>query len=91
MWTSRKCFGKYGRSVCEVFRFERLNEHQEEEALQFVNLPTFFGKSVVFQAFSIVYSYVEPTREKNIGIVVSLLVNLIKDQVSHLTSLEIIT
>ena len=31
-----------------------------------MNLPTGFGTSVVFQALPIVYSYVEPTREKNI-------------------------
>ena len=52
-----------------VFGFERLNKHQEE-ALRlvveskidvFVNLPTGFGKSVVFQGLSIVYCYVEPT------------------------------
>ena len=46
------------RKVCEGFGFERPNKHQEK-ALQlviepkgdvFVNLPTGFGKSVVFQA-----------------------------------------
>ena len=37
----------------------------------FVNLPTGFGKSVVFQALSVVYSHVELSREKNIVIVVS--------------------
>ena len=72
------------RKVCEVFGFERLNKHQEK-ALRliieskgdvFVNLPTGFGKSVVFQALPVVYSHVEPSREKNIVIVVSPLVNL---------------
>ena len=56
------------RKGWEVFGFERLNKHQEE-ALRLavvVNLPTGFGKSVLFQALPIVYSYVEPTREKNI-------------------------
>ena len=57
------------RKEWEVFWFERLNKHHEE-ALRlvveskggvFVNLLTGFGKSVVFQALSIVYSYVEPT------------------------------
>ena len=86
------------RNVCEVFGFESLNKHQEE-ALRFViesksdvfvNLPTGFGKSVVFQALPVVYSYVEATHElKNIVIVVSPLVNLMKDQVSRLTSREI--
>ena len=44
----------------------------------FVNLLTGFGKSVVFQALSIVYSCVDTTREKNILLVVSLLINFIK-------------
>ena len=52
------------------FGFERLNKHQKE-ALRFVvesrrdvfvNLPTGFGKSVVFQGLSIVYSYVGPKK-----------------------------
>ena len=43
------------RKVCDVFGFGSLNKHQEE-ALRFVfvNLPTGFGKSVVFQALPIV-------------------------------------
>ena len=62
------------RKGWEVFGFERLNMHQKE-ALRlvvesksdvFVNLPTGFGTSVVFQALPTLYSYVEPTREKNI-------------------------
>ena len=87
------------RKLCEVFGFERLNKHQEK-ALRlvvesksdvFVNLPTGFGKSVVFQALPVVYSHVELSREKPpvIVIVVSPLVNLMKDQVSRLTSLGI--
>ena len=56
-----------------------------------MNLPTGFGKSVVFQALPVVYSHVEPSREKNIVIVVSPLVNLMKDQVSRLTSVGIST
>ena len=74
------------RKVCEVFRFDSLNKHQEE-ALRFVfeskrdvfvNLPTGFGKSVVFQALLIGYSCVDPTREKNIVLAVSPLINLMK-------------
>ena len=53
----------------EDFEFERLNKHQEEnlrlffksKSDVFLNLPTGFGKSEVFQAFSIVYSNMEPT------------------------------
>ena len=45
----------------------------------FVNLSTRFGKSVVFQALPIMYSCVDPTREKNIVLVVSQVINLMKD------------
>ena len=45
--------------VCEVFAIEKLNKHQED-AIKFlvekkkdvfVNLPTGFGKSLIYQAF----------------------------------------
>ena len=73
--TRGKIWREMRRKEWEFFRFERLNKHQEE-ALRlvvesksdvFVNLPTGFGKSVVFQALSgapalsTVYSYVKPT------------------------------
>lgn len=43
-------------------------------------------ESVVFQALPIVYSCMDATREKNIVLVVSPLINLMKDQVSRLNS-----
>ena len=73
--TRGKIWREMRRKEWEFFRFERLNKHQEE-ALRlvvesksdvFVNLPTGFGKSVIFQALSgdlalsIVYSYVKKT------------------------------
>jgi len=85
------------RKVCEVFGFDRLNKNPEEtlrfvsesKSDVFVNRPTEFGKSVVFQALPIVYSCVDPSREKNIVLVVSLLINLMKEQVSRLNSPKI--
>jgi len=85
------------RKVCEVFGFDRLNKNPEEtlrfvsesKSDVFVNRPTGFGKSVVFQALPIVYSCVDPSREKNIVLVVSLLINLMKEQVSRLNSRKI--
>ena len=84
------------RKVCEVFGHEKLNKHQEDSLRfivqvkgdVFINLPTRYGKSLVFQALPVVHSFLEPS-EKNIVIVVSPLVNLMKDQVSRLTSLRI--
>ena len=80
--------------VCDVFGFKTLNEHQrsalkfviEKKQDVFVNLPTGFGKSVVFQALPLVYTCLEPSREKNIVIVVPPLISLMKDQVSLLLS-----
>ena len=74
------------RKVCEVFRFDSFNKHQdkalrfvsESKSNGFVNLLTGSGKSVVFQVLPIVYSWVDLTREKNIVLVVSPLINLIK-------------
>ena len=80
--------------MSEVSGFDSLNKHQEE-ALRFVfesksdvsvNRSAGFGKSVVFRGLPIVYSCVDPTREKNIVLVVSPLINLMKDQVSRLNS-----
>ena len=65
-------FGK----VCDVFGFRTLNEHQknvlkfliEKKKDVFANLPTGFGnyKSVIFQAFPLLYACVEPSREKSL-------------------------
>ena len=62
-------FGK----VCEVFGFKTLNEHQknalkiviEKKKDVFANLPTGFGKSVIFQALPLLYACVEQSRDKN--------------------------
>ena len=58
----------YGK-VCDVFGFSTLNEYQkntlkfviEKKKDVFVNLPTRFGKSVIFQAFPLLYVCVEPS------------------------------
>ncbi|XP_078355691.1 bifunctional 3'-5' exonuclease/ATP-dependent helicase WRN-like [Oculina patagonica] len=83
--------------VCEVFGFNKLNEHQidalnyvvKEKKDIFVNLPTGYGKSIVFQALPVLYASLEANSENNIVIVVSPLVSLMKDQVSLLSSLGI--
>ena len=62
-------FGKF----CDVFGFKTFNEHQkkrseihsaEKKKDVFVNLPTGFGKSVIFQALPLLYTCVEPSRGK---------------------------
>ncbi|CAH3161221.1 unnamed protein product, partial [Porites lobata] len=76
--------------------FEKLSKHQEEAIRQvvelkvdvYVNLPTGYGKSVVFQALPTVFASLDKC-EKNIVIVISPLINLMKDQVSRLSSLGV--
>lgn len=83
--------------VCEVFGIESLNKHQEdaikyvveEKKDVFVNLPTGFGKSLIYQALPLVYSCLQSTVEKNIIVVISPLTSLMKDQVMRLISLDI--
>ncbi|XP_044183289.1 Bloom syndrome protein-like [Acropora millepora] len=83
--------------VCEVFGIESLNKHQEdaikyvveEKKDVFVNLPTGFGKSLIYQALPLVYSCLQSTVEKNIIVMISPLTSLMKDQVMRLISLGI--
>ena len=84
--------------VCDIFGFEKLNKHQEEAIRQvvelkvnvYVNLPTGYGKSVVFQALPAVFASVDKC-EKNIVSAISPLINLMKDQVSCLSLLGVST
>ena len=53
----------------------------------YVNLPTGYGKSVVSQALCMVFASVD-RYEKNIVVVISPLINLMKDQVRRLSLLS---
>ena len=83
--------------VCVVFAIEKLNKHQEDTIKfvvekkkdVFVNLPTGFGKSLIYQALPTVFSSVQSTCVKNIVVEISPLISLMKDQVSRLTFLGI--
>ena len=84
------CLQSAFRKVCERFGIQRLNREQEEAIRSivldkkdvFVNLPTGFGKSMIFQGLPEVFSSLQPERERNVVVVVSPLVSLMKDQVS---------
>ena len=77
--------------VCDIFGFEKLKKHQEEAIRQVVelkvdvhvNLPTGYGKSVLFQALPTVFASIDRC-EKNIVIVISPLINLMKDQAAEI-------
>ena len=83
--------------VCEVFGIRELNAYQREAIVQFVqkktdvfvNLPTGYGKSLIYQALPLVYDSILEAAG-HIVVVVSPLVNLMKDQVDKLANLGIL-
>jgi len=88
-------------AVAEKFKISEFNEHQktairafiEDNTDVFVNLPTGYGKSLIFQAlpfmFDSLYTEIDRENQGHIVVVVSPLINLIKDQVRYLTTLGI--
>ena len=85
-----KAFDRVG----EKFGITELNKYQKEAILQvvqrktdvFINLPTGFGKSLIYQALPLVCDTVRGTSGH---VVVSPLVNLMKDQVGKLVNIGI--
>ena len=83
-------------SVASKFKIKEFNLHQktairtfiEDERDVFVNLPTGFGKSLVFQALPFIFDFLE-NQHGHIVVVVSPLLNLIADQVSYLRSVGV--
>ena len=80
--------------VTSKFIISSLNAHQKiaiqkivkEKKDVFVNLPTGFGKSLIFQALPLVFDHI--TEESgHIVVVVSPLISLMEDQVSFLKDL----
>ena len=84
------------QQVCQKFGITELNPLQEEAIASFVinkrdvfvNLPTGFGKSLIYQAIPLIFD-VMLEAPGHIVAVISPLVNLMKDQVEKLTGLEI--
>ena len=82
------------KRVCETFKIVNLYAHQQEAIAYFVdkkdvfiNLLTGFGKSLIYQALTIVFNI---TRNSTGHVVViSPLGNLMKDQVENLKKLGI--
>ena len=82
--------------VSETFQIDDLNPCQleaivyfvEKKVDVFVNLPTGFGKSLIYQALPLVFD-VTRNDTGHIVVVISPLVNLMKDQVENLKKLGI--
>ena len=82
--------------VCEKFAIKELNMYQREAIVHFVqekcdvfiNLPTGYGKSLIYQALPFVFDTVLGAAG-NIVVVLSPVVNLMKDQVDKLANLGI--
>lgn len=80
------------QQVCQKFGISELNPLQEKAIASFVinkrdvfvNLPTGFGKSLIYQALPLSFD-VMLEAPGHIVAVISLLVNLMKDQVEKLT------
>ena len=83
------------QQVCQKFGITELNPLQEEAITSFVinktdvfvNLLTGFGKSLIYQALPLIF-YVLLEAPGHIVAVIPPLVNLMKDQVEKLTSLQ---
>ena len=84
------------KRVCETFKLSKLSPHQQDAIMQivekntdvFINLPTGFGKSLIYQALPLTFDVIRGT-PGHIVIVVSPLINLMNDQVADLTKLGI--
>ena len=83
-------------TVCSRFTISCLNPYQKKAISEFVkgksdifvNLPTGYGKSLVYQALPTVFDSLT-VRSGHIVVVVSPLVNLMRDQVRSLRSIGI--
>ena len=83
--------------VCKMFGMRELNAYQREAIVQFVqkktdvfiNLPTGYGKSLIYQALPFVYDSILEAAG-HIVVMVLPLINLMKDQVDKLANLGIL-
>ena len=81
------------REICNKYRVKQVSETSYppnfiEKTDEFMNLPTGFGKSLIYQALPLVCNTVRGAT-RHIVVVVSSLVNLMKDQATKLENIGI--
>ena len=81
------------REVCSKYRVKQVSERSYpanfiEKIDEFINLPTGFGKSLSYQALPLICDTVRGTTG-HVVVVVSPLVNLMKDQATKLANIGI--
>ena len=82
------------REVCSKYRVKQVSERSYpanfiEKIDEFINLPRGFGKSLTYQALPLICDTVRGTTG-HIVVVVSPLVNLMKDQATKLTNISML-
>ena len=81
------------REICNKYRVKQVSERSYpasfiEKTDEFINLPTGFGKSLIYQALPLVCDAVRGTTG-HIVVVVSPLVNLMRDQATKQANIGI--
>ena len=81
------------REICNKYRIKQVSERSYpanfiEKTDEFINLPTGFGKSLIYQDLPLVCDTVRGSTE-HIVVVVSPLVHLMKDQATKLANIGI--
>ena len=82
------------REICSKYRVKQVSERSYpanfiEKIDEFINLPTGFGKSLTYQALPLICDTVRGTTG-HIVVVVSPMVNLMKDQATKLANIGIL-
>ena len=82
--------------VCEEFKIKSFNHHQKqafialvgEKKYVFVNLPTGFGKSFIYQALPLIFDEIRGV-SGHVDVVISPFLNLIHDEINNLQKIGI--
>ena len=91
-------FSEASKVVCEKFKIKSFNHHQKQAFIAlvgekkdvFVNLPTAFGKSFIYQALPLIFDKITGVSGHAVVVISrASLLNLTQDQISNLQKLGI--